>query len=194
MARLCRDCQHFVLSTNQNQRAEGLGLCRFNPSAHAVKNDWWCGRIKLKKVPTPKSEEAKAIGANAKKVIKYYCDYFTKKWGSTPTITKADSGAVLTLLKGRDVDEVEWIIAEYLENPPSWNKEKGMKALRHILMSVTKGQIIDRPRGQQPLEDFFDEQAPSCMSDKMWDMYRAFIKTAGERIPYIDWEENWGKK
>src|SRR5574341_158163 len=87
--------------------------------------------------PPTKPSDGKAPDPNVKRVINAYHGAFQKRHGTPPPINGAKCGRIAkTMLRGRPVDEVLWVIGEYFDSPPQFYRDKGLFGLEHILAAM----------------------------------------------------------
>ncbi len=78
-----------------------------------------------------------------KVLLDHYHDEFVRVRGEKPVITGGKDTKILSqLLTGRELAEAEWIVTEFLENPPAWYATRGMFEPEHIVSAANR--IISR--------------------------------------------------
>ncbi len=71
-----------------------------------------------------------------KALVDHYLDEYQRIYGAKPVITGATARAAQALLAGRGLAEAQRIITEYLESPPSWQRDRGLLDLRHVAQAA----------------------------------------------------------
>lgn len=130
-------------------------------------------------------------------LLDYYINEFKRIFSAEPVVSyPKDAPAAKKLLSGRSLNECQWIVTEYLENPPQFYREKGLKAFRHIASAVGNGLVIDRPHvGGESIREYVDRQALSLAHDDprrthLFE-YEMFLRTRNEPMPFTQWCEEF---
>ena len=86
-------------------------------------------------------EKHRPSNPDVPRLIRHYSEEFVRTQGSPPLIEAADAAAVPKILAGRPFDGprgASWLVTQFLEDPESWSKERGLLRLRDLPAAVTK--------------------------------------------------------
>lgn len=82
--------------------------------------------------PPPGQKNRKPGNPDIKRLIDHFAAEYEQRFGSKPVINGAGAKAAQALLAGRDLEEAQWLVTEFLSDPPTFYRDRGLLDLKHI--------------------------------------------------------------
>lgn len=85
----------------------------------------------------PGKGNGKATEPNVKLVIDAYHNAFLKRHGTPPPINGGKCGRIAkSMLRGRPIEEVLWVMEEFFQGPPAFYRDRGLYGMEHVLAAM----------------------------------------------------------
>lgn len=175
----CKNCKYFS--------GEVLfGSCYRFPSQVEVEAAHWCGEFKSK-TTTEKEPKPKVSKDDMDSVIRAYKNEFGVKFGSIPSVNKADYAAAKKMILEDGVEPAVNYVRAFFANMPQWNLTNRVFDLRVIPSLRNKLMLTPTVAGEQTVEQFLNACSDGERHSRLWPEYADYVKKTGKKISMKDW-------